>query len=67
MTAHDPRDPRDDQDAAGLDQLELILRAMPFDERDALEARWVAEGTPPARRLAEAEAIARDLGDGCEL
>jgi hypothetical protein len=49
------------------DPLEMLLRAMPFDERMALEDKWLAEGTPPDAQLAEAEALAAEMGDGCEL
>jgi hypothetical protein len=52
---------------AELDPLEMLLRAMPFDERMALEDKWLAAGTPPEAQLAEAEALAAEMGDGCEL
>ena len=49
------------------DRLEMLLRAMPFDERMALEEKWLAAATPLEEQLAEAEALAAEMGDGCEL
>jgi hypothetical protein len=50
-----------------LDQLEMLLRALPFDERMALEEKWAEEGTALADQLKEAEAVAAEAGDGCDL
>ena len=50
-----------------LDRLEMLLRALPFDDRLALEEKWAREGTPLESQLREAEAVAADAGDGCDL
>ncbi|MFN3428483.1 MAG: hypothetical protein ACK46X_00875 [Candidatus Sericytochromatia bacterium] len=50
-----------------FDRLEMLLRALPFDERMALEEKWAAEGTAIADQLREAEAVAAEAGDGCDL
>ena len=50
-----------------LDQLEMLLRALPFEERMALEDKWLAEDTPAETRLAEASALAGEAGDGCGI
>jgi hypothetical protein len=50
-----------------LDHLEMLLRALPFDERLALEEKWAREGTPPAQQLIDAEAAAAEAGDECGL
>lgn len=50
-----------------LDRLEMLLRAMPFDLRMELEERWEQAGTPTDARIAEAEAVATEQGDGCDL
>lgn len=46
--------------------LEMLLRALPFDERLALEARWEAEATPQPQRFAEATALTEGRPDGCD-
>lgn len=49
-----------------IDRLELALRALPFEAREALEIRWEQEGAPQPRRLEEAEALAAEARhDGC--
>ena len=50
-----------------LDQLEMLLRALPFEERMALEDKWLAEDTPMPDRLADATALAAEAGDGCGI
>lgn len=49
-----------------LDALELALRALAPEARDALESRWERERTPERQRLAEAERAAHEARhDGC--
>jgi hypothetical protein len=52
---------------ADLDTLEMLLRALPFDERLALELAWEDAGTPLGDRLAQAEAAAQAADDGCSI